>query len=117
MNMNFIAVLIVGANDSHLSVTRDQTQTQSVINNLALNVLILARQSWLKGNNTLLAEVKWWMKDETRPLVAASPLCFLPCFDTAGWVTGRTPHPSKSNCATYDKRFASTTSRGRKLDS
>ena len=31
-----------------------------------------------------------WRKDEVRPLVRVSALCSLLCFDTDGWVTGRT---------------------------
>ena len=32
-------------------------------------------------------------KDEVRTLVRVCALCFLQCFDTVGWVTGRTSGP------------------------
>ena len=36
-----------------------------------------------------------WRMDEARPVVWVSALCFLQCFDTVGWVTGRTSDPEK----------------------
>jgi len=48
------------------------------------------------------------MRDEARPLAGVSALSFLQCFDTAGWVTGRTSGPQES-CATCPQGFCSGT--------
>ena len=39
-----------------------------------------------------------WRKNKLRPLVGVSALCLLQCFNTVGWVSGRTSGPWKTLC-------------------
>ena len=57
-------------------------------------IFILALENW----NEESTEPYVWhsgghRKDESRRLVALSTLCFLHCFDDAGWMSGRTSNP------------------------
>jgi len=51
------------------------------------NVLLLLSESQHKGAMSLFPLCG---KDEARPLIRVSALCFLQWFDTCSWVTGRT---------------------------
>jgi len=51
------------------------------------NVLLLLSESQHKGAMSLFP---LWGKDEARPLIRVSAVCFLQWFDTDSWVTGRT---------------------------
>ena len=54
-------------------------------------------------------------KDEVRSLVAVNALRSLQCFDTVGWVTGKTSGPQNINCYLSPKGSLSKQTEGERL--
>jgi len=57
---------------------------------MALNSLIVLMCHWEITHRLAL---EFLVADDERPLIRVNALSFFQCFDTAGWLTGRTSGP------------------------
>jgi len=74
----------------------DLKSTEHLLTDKMLELFVLASESRHKATTPVLLRVPRQMKkNEARPVVVVSALCFLQCFYTAGWVAGRTSDPYK----------------------
>jgi len=65
-----------------------KTRCSEETDHLHAGVWYWRQTAGINGATPMPPGVWWWMKK--RPLVATIALCFLQCFDTTSWVTGRT---------------------------
>jgi len=62
--------------------------------------MVLASEIRFRGATPFRQESLVDEESEVKPPVGVSALSFIQCFDTVGWMTGRSPSPVKT-CALY----------------